>query len=165
MPDQGIDALNLLNAGYVADIYEQYRRDPASVDPDWRSLFDSGTSGFEPVSAAPAPPTNGNQADAPAPRRAEAPPAPTTSVPEGATPIKGPAARLAQNMTASLGVPTATSFRDVDVAMLEARRGELNEQTAPRQVSLTHLLRWADVQEGAEQRCVSHVLTGADGRA
>ena len=51
MPDQGIDALNLLNAGYVADIYEQYRRDPASVDPDWRSLFDSGTSGFEPVSA------------------------------------------------------------------------------------------------------------------
>ena len=66
MPDQGIDALNLLNAGYVADIYEQYRRDPASVDPDWRSLFDSGTSGFEPVSAPPAQPTNGNQADAPA---------------------------------------------------------------------------------------------------
>jgi 2-oxoglutarate dehydrogenase E1 component len=175
MADQGIDALNLLNAGYVADIYEQYRRDPTSVDPDWRSLFDSGTSGFEPVSAPADQPTNGNQADAPpsvpaearaAPAEREAPPAPAaTSVPEGATPIKGPAARLAQNMTASLGVPTATSFRDVDVAMLEARRGELNEQIAPRKVSFTHLIGWAIVRAAAEQRSMSHFFTEADGQA
>ena len=167
MPDQGLDALNLLNAGYVADIYEQYRLDRDSVDPDWRSLFDSGTAGFEPVSTPAAQPTNGNQADGPPPTRAETPadaPA-TTSVPEGATPIKGPAARLAQNMTASLGVPTATSFRDVDVAALEARRRELNEQIAPRKVSFTHLIGWAIVQAAVEQRSMSHYFTESDGQA
>ena len=35
-----LDQLNLVNAGYVADLYEQYRQDPASVDPEWRSMFD-----------------------------------------------------------------------------------------------------------------------------
>src|SRR5919106_3394148 len=141
--DDPTDALNLLNAGYVADVYEQYRRDPSSVDAEWRSLFDSGATGLEPVSA-PVPPTNGNPAaEAPptppievAAAAAKAPPAQeaSTSVPEGATPIKGPAARLAQNMIASLGVPTATSFREIDVATLEARRKELNGQIAPRKV-------------------------------
>ena len=100
------DALNLVNAGYVADIYDRYRDDPASVDPEWRSLFDSGAGGFEPVTPA----TNGDrrsgaasaETKAPAPAPAEPPPA-KPAVPEGATPIKGPAARLAQNMTASLG--------------------------------------------------------------
>ena len=37
-----LDQLNLVNAGYVADLYEQYRQDPASVDPEWRSIFDQG---------------------------------------------------------------------------------------------------------------------------
>ena len=49
-----LDELNLVNAGYVADLYEQYRADPASVDPEWRSLFDKGTAGFEPAAAPPA---------------------------------------------------------------------------------------------------------------
>ena len=40
------EALNLVNAGYVADLYEQYRDDPGSIDPEWRSLFDSGAGGF-----------------------------------------------------------------------------------------------------------------------
>ena len=97
-------------------------------------------------------------------RRAEAAPA-TSSVPEGATPIKGPAARLAQNMVASLGVPTATSFREIDVAMLEARRRELNQQIAPRKVSFTHLIGWAIVRAVAEQRSMSHYFTEIDGQA
>src|SRR5688572_12149400 len=99
-----IDELNLVNAGYVADVYEQYRRDPSSVDPQWRSLFDSGAGGFEPVAPTAQPSadaTNGTPqpSDAPKAEPAAKPP----SVPEGATPIKGPAATLARNMTASLG--------------------------------------------------------------
>ena len=62
-----LDELNLVNAGYVADLYEQYRQDPASVDPEWRSLFDKGTAGFEPVGAAGA--GNGDQQAAPPPSR------------------------------------------------------------------------------------------------
>jgi 2-oxoglutarate dehydrogenase E1 component len=188
-PNDPTDALNLVNAGYVADLYEQYRQDPASVDPEWRSLFDSGAGGFEPVSAPASGDSGGNgsakaqdtpASDAPAPdtpapgtpgtpapgtqaTAEEAPP--TASVPDGATPIKGPAARLAQNMTASLAVPTATSFREVDVATLEARRKELNRQIAPRKVSFTHLIGWAIVRAAGEQRSMSHAFSEIDGQA
>ena len=87
-PTDPTDALNLVNAGYVADLYEQYRRDPASVDAEWRSLFDSGAGGYEPVAARAPEGTNGKPpADAPQQPRTEAPAeAPATRVPEGATP-------------------------------------------------------------------------------
>jgi 2-oxoglutarate decarboxylase len=159
-----LDELNLVNAGYVADLYEQYRQDPASVDPEWRSLFDKGTAGFEPVTA-PATAANGDQQPAPVPTPSTGQDsAAATSVPEGATPIKGPAARLAQNMIASLSVPTATSFRELDVTTLEARRKELNDQIAPRKVSFTHLIGWAIVKAASEQRSMSHYFTDADGQ-
>ncbi|MDQ2940826.1 MAG: multifunctional oxoglutarate decarboxylase/oxoglutarate dehydrogenase thiamine pyrophosphate-binding subunit/dihydrolipoyllysine-residue succinyltransferase subunit, partial [Chloroflexota bacterium] len=145
-------ALESVNAGYVAELYAQYRRDPASVDPEWRTLFESGAGGFEPATPT-VPPSAGNgQADA-------------KPIPAGATPIKGPAARLAQNMTASLAVPTATSFRDVDVAVLESRRKELNAQVAPRKVSFTHLIGWAIVRAVREQRSMTHYFAEADGQA
>ena len=170
-PDQptteSLDDLNLVNAGYVADLYERYRSDPASVDTEWRALFDSGAGGFEPV-ASPSQPTNGNRQAAPATPQVPAasqPAPPTANIPEGATPIKGPAARLAQNMAASLAVPTATSFRDIDVATLEERRRELNSQIAPRKVSFTHLIGWAIVQAAVDQPSMSHYFTEIDGQA
>ena len=145
-------ALESVNAGYVAELYAQYRRDPTSVDPEWRSLFESGAGGFEPAPPA-VPPSAGNgQADA-------------RPIPTGATPIKGAAARLAQNMTASLAVPTATSFRDLDVSVLEVRRTQLNAQVAPRRVSFTHLIGWAIVQAAREQPGMTHYFTEADGQA
>ena len=166
------DALNLVNAGYVADLYDQYRRDPASVDPEWRSLFDSGAGGFEPVAVAAEQAAGGNGSAQGADEPGHAPtaasgaegPTATATAPEGATPIKGPAARLAQNMTASLAVPTATSFREIDVATLEARRRELNQQIAPRKVSFTHLIGWAIVRAASEQRSMSHAYTEVDGQ-
>ncbi len=150
-------ALESVNAGYVDELYAQYQRDPASVDREWRSLFDAGAGGFTPV----APPAaergaNGNGATAPA--------AGETALPAGATSIKGPAARLASNMIASLAVPTATSYRDISVAVLEARRRELNAALAPRKVSFTHLIGWAIVLAAAEQRSMTHYYTQRDGQ-
>jgi multifunctional 2-oxoglutarate metabolism enzyme len=163
-----LDALNLVNAGYVADLYERYRSDPSSVDDVWREAFDSGKGGFEPVRAQP-PASNGDAATpvpaAPGEGSVQTEPAKGASVPDGATPIKGPAARLAQNMTASLAVPTATSFREIDVATLEARRKELNAQIAPRKVSFTHLIGWAIVRAADEQRSMSHFFTEIGGQA
>jgi 2-oxoglutarate dehydrogenase E1 component len=158
-------ALDSVNAGYVAELYEQYRRDPDSVDREWRVLFESGQTGFERVEARPPPAaaradengagdaggTGGGSA------RIE------RALPAGATPIKGPAARLAQNMTASLAVPTATSLRDVEVSVLEARRRELNAAAEPRRVSFTHLIGWAIVRAAAEQRGMTHYYLEADG--
>jgi 2-oxoglutarate dehydrogenase E1 component len=75
-----LDTLNLVNAGYVADLYERYRQDPGSIDPSWREAFDSGRSGFEPVRAAP-PETNGEGSAAGAPTTIEATPTPESVAP------------------------------------------------------------------------------------
>jgi 2-oxoglutarate dehydrogenase E1 component len=163
-------ALDSVNSGYVAELYEQYRRDPSSVEQEWRNLFASGTAGFEPAPSA-APAANGNGSAppaAPAPTPGAAPASPVTpaaNLPEGATPIKGPAARLASNMIASLAIPTATSYRDLNVATLETRRREINARIAPRKVSFTHLIGWAIVQAAAEQRAMTHYYTERDGQA
>ncbi len=162
-------ALDSVNAGYVAELYEQYRRDPASVEQEWRSLFQSGAGGFTPAPPAEPQPSGGNGTSTPGADTTGAPPSgadtpgadtpstdTTVAPPSGATPIRGPAARLAANMKASLAVPTATSFRDIGVRTLEARRGELNAAIAPRKVSFTHLIGWAIVQAAAEQRAMTH---------
>jgi 2-oxoglutarate decarboxylase len=141
-------ALEGVNAGYIAEMQEAWLRDPASVDPEWRALFEPAIAPppepplAETVPAAATPPPA-----APAASVGEATPA----LPEGASPLKGPAARLARNMTASLAVPTATSFRDFNVATLEARRRELLVQLAPRRVSFTHLIGFAIVRAAGEQ--------------
>jgi 2-oxoglutarate dehydrogenase E1 component len=148
-------ALEGVNAGYIAQMHERWQADPASVDPEWRALFEPAI-----------PPTDGQSA---APQPAEAaPPATEVTVPAlpaGATPLRGPAARLARNMTASLAVPTATSFRDVQVATLEARRGELVEQLAPGRVSFTHVIGFAIVRAAAEQPGMTAYFLEADGAA
>jgi len=136
-------ALEGVNAGYIAEMQEQWLRDPASVDPEWRALF-------EPAIAPPA---------------AEAAQSEPTQLPAGATLLRGPAARLARNMTASLAVPTATSFRDVDVAVLEARRRELLAQMAPSRVSFTHLIGFALVRAAAEQPGMNASYLETDGSA
>jgi 2-oxoglutarate dehydrogenase E1 component len=143
-------ALEGVNAGYVAEMQEQWLRDPASVDPEWRALF-------EPAIAPPAADAGGIPQTAPS--------EPPTPLPAGATPLRGPAARLARNMTASLAVPTATSFRDVDVAILEARRRELLARMAPRRVSFTHLIGFAIARAASEQRGMTTYYLEADGAA
>ncbi len=159
------DDLNLLNAGYVADLYEAYRVDPASVDAEWRARFDAGFAGLEPMATTPTPGDGNGSAPAPAVPAATNEEPPQPALPPGATLIRGPAARLVTNMRASLEVPTATSFRDLEVSVLEARRRELNAQVAPRKVSFTHLIGYAIVRAAAEQRSMTHAFAeGPDGQ-
>jgi 2-oxoglutarate dehydrogenase E1 component len=42
-----------LNRGYVLELYERYRRDPASVDPETRAIFEQWTPPGEPTSPEP----------------------------------------------------------------------------------------------------------------
>ncbi|MEP6468747.1 MAG: multifunctional oxoglutarate decarboxylase/oxoglutarate dehydrogenase thiamine pyrophosphate-binding subunit/dihydrolipoyllysine-residue succinyltransferase subunit [Chloroflexota bacterium] len=178
--DRALDTVNAVNAGYVAELYERFHRDPASVEGEWRAMFESGASGFAPSEAAAPTVDQGNgsgavsqaaqaepaaAAPAPASATAAAEPAGSRALPPGTTPIKGPAARLAQNMTASLAVPTATSFRDISVLVLESSRRSLNTQIAPRKVSFTHLIGWAIVRAASEQPSMTHAYLEADGTA
>src|SRR5438445_4518964 len=88
-------------------------------------------------------------------------PRPASPIPHpGLTPISGPAARLVQNMTDSLSVPTATSFREITVDVLDARRKELNARLARagKKISYTHLIGWAIVRGGHDLPVTHHTV-------
>lgn len=65
------------------------------------------------------------------------------------TPLRGAPMRTAQNMDASLAVPTATSVRDVPMKLVIDQRQLINAhlaRTTGGKVSFTHLIGWAMVQ-------------------
>src|SRR5437763_117134 len=151
-------------------MYEQYLRDPASVGEEWRQLFDNGKLAELPViptSAAEALREAGGGSRET--RSAAAPVAtpPVSPLPSpGLTPITGPAARLAQNMADSLSVPTATSFREITVDVLDARRRELNTQLAAagRKISYTHVIGYAIARAARELPVMTHAFRDIDGK-
>ncbi|MDP9405749.1 MAG: multifunctional oxoglutarate decarboxylase/oxoglutarate dehydrogenase thiamine pyrophosphate-binding subunit/dihydrolipoyllysine-residue succinyltransferase subunit, partial [Actinomycetota bacterium] len=70
-------------------------------------------------------------------------------LPEGAAPLRGVAAVIAENMNDSRSMPTATSIRDVPAKLLEVNRRIVNNQlgrTRGGKVSFTHLIGWAIVR-------------------
>ena len=84
--------------------------------------------------------------------------------PARTVPIEGIDARLVANMTASLGVPTATSFRDIQVDVLVSRREQLNAAIAPARLSLTHLIAYAVAQAAAVHPMLASHFVEIDGR-
>src|SRR5579875_3058494 len=87
----------------------------------------------------------------PAPATGSAPPGPAAAKDAvEATPLRGAAARVVANMTASLGVPTATSFRVIPARLLEVNRKILNNQLSRTgsagKVSFTHIIGYAVVE-------------------
>jgi 2-oxoglutarate decarboxylase len=70
--------------------------------------------------------------------------------PDTSTPLRGAAGRIVANMTASLDIPTATSFRVVPARLLEVNRRILNNQLSRTgsagKVSFTHLIGFAVIE-------------------
>jgi 2-oxoglutarate dehydrogenase E1 component len=89
-------------------------------------------------------------------------------LPEKASPLRGVAATIAENMEHSLGVPTATSIRAVPAKLLEVNRRIINNQlrrTRGGKVSFTHLIGWAMVQAMRQiPAMTSSYHTDAEGR-
>ncbi len=147
------------NAWLVEEMYESYLADPQSVSESWREFF----ADYRSKAAGEPAPSPGPQArdempsSAPAERplsQAPAPPgatAPSAKSPGGPTPVplRGAAARVVENMSASLVVPTATSVRPVPAKLLEVNRVAINDhlgRTTGGKVSFTHLIAWAVVK-------------------
>jgi multifunctional 2-oxoglutarate metabolism enzyme len=132
------------NAGYVAELLARYRTNPAAVDDEWRRYFRSRFGEPEPAApaVAPAPP--------PEPSHAPAPVFPAGPAVEGERhAIRGGALRIAENMEASLAVPTATTQRQIPVKLADENRRLLNEERAASEqskISFTHVFAWAIVR-------------------
>jgi multifunctional 2-oxoglutarate metabolism enzyme len=154
------------NATYVEGLLARWRSDPAQVDESWRTYFDElvGANGAS-VSPAdgrtatlaqadgsgsvanPAGPRDGT---AVAPAKTAAAKAPETGVAsetkEQATPIRGAALKIVENMEASLSVPTATSQRRIPVKLVDENRRIINrhlEENDRGKASYTHLIAYA----------------------
>ncbi len=174
------------NAGFAQALYEDFLRDPSAVAPEWRRLFESGRVGERPVAASGNGASSAGDVIAPvAPVAPVAPAAPdaaaaTAGPPSSPTPlssptqpssrstlIKGPAARLVANMNESLTVPTATSFRELPVQVLERQRAALNAALKaagrPEKVSFTHLIGWALIQATKRHPVMGHTLALVEG--
>ena len=149
-------------------MYERFRDNPAAVSEQWRDFFSDYKPGEAPRAA---PPQNGNGVvpakpsvvkrgpddtfpmrrpagivptqESPAPAPAELTP------PSDPEPIRGVAAAIATNMERSLGVPTATSVRQIPAKLLEVNRRVMNgyrSRTGQSKVSFTHLIGYAVVR-------------------
>ena len=73
--------------------------------------------------------------------------------PEVGEPIRGAGALIVANMERSLGVPTATSFRDIPAKLLEVNRKVINGylgRSGGGKVSFTHLIAYAVVRTIAD---------------
>ena len=126
-PDLGI------NSWLEDELRQRYQHDPAAVDESWRRIFEhtvgQALSPAKPVveSAKPAP------ASAPAPG-------------DQLQPLHGAAARIAENMSASLAIPLATSQRSIAVKLMDENRRIVNQHRTllgRGKVSYTHLIGWA----------------------
>jgi len=84
-------------------------------------------------------------------------------------PITGSAAVLVDAMEASLHIPTATSFRTLEVPTLSNRRGQLNEALraaghSDLKVSFTHLIAFALVRAAAEMPVFATGFISVEGK-
>ncbi len=138
-----------INSWLEDEIFQQYSHDRQTVDASWKQVFDGNGSG---VAVAEAPPPAPPLA---APQRRDVPAVPV-SAGDQLVPLRGPALRIAENMTASLTVPVATSQRVMPVKVMdENRRADQSASgrtgAGQSKISYTHLVAWAIVR--ALDRC------------
>lgn len=134
-----------VNAGYVQELFDEWKTDPGLVEESWRKIFER--AGGEGAARKAAPAAGG----APA-RPAAAPSAATLA--EGVDPDSDPelepligiAGKIAQNMEASLELPVATSVRTISAKILGENRTLINEHMLVRSIgkaSYTHIFAFA----------------------
>ena len=110
------------------------------------------------------------RAAAAAPAAAVAPAAPHAPAAAATTiELRGPAAALVDHMEQSRDIPTATSFRELPVTVLDARRREVNlalsSAALPIKVSFTHLVGYAIARAALEMpEMCAHFARSAAGR-
>ena len=175
------------NAWLVDEMYEQFRRDPQSVNDTWQEFFSDyrpagSQTGSAPsallqaapvqqVAAAMAPPSApaaGNGSAAPPPPAPGSAATRSNGPPDSGAPIRGVGAVIVANMERSLEVPTATSFRNVPAKLLEVNRSVINGyqgRSGKGKVSFTHLIGYAIVRAIADAAPVMNnsFIHGADG--
>ncbi|MGA2185816.1 MAG: multifunctional oxoglutarate decarboxylase/oxoglutarate dehydrogenase thiamine pyrophosphate-binding subunit/dihydrolipoyllysine-residue succinyltransferase subunit [Bryobacteraceae bacterium] len=142
-----------LNSWLEDELYLEYLHDRRTVDESWKDVFEG--NGHTAGPSAPAP--SSTLATPPRHQPVEG---------EQLTPLRGPAARVAENMTASLSIPTATSQRTIPVKAIEENRRVLNDHRTLNgrgKISFTHLIGWAIVRALEKVPALNNAFAAGDG--
>jgi 2-oxoglutarate dehydrogenase E1 component len=155
----GSSAITEEAAGTPAEPPEPPREDPPSPAP--------------PVQEPPPEEPNVGPSAAPIPARSNTAIAKTNAqdvsrlASEQLMPLRGVAARIVENMVASLEIPTATSYRQIPVRVIEENRSTINKQRVQQgksKLSFTHLIAWAIVKAVKPNPSLNHAFANRDGQ-
>ncbi|HUI56217.1 MAG TPA: multifunctional oxoglutarate decarboxylase/oxoglutarate dehydrogenase thiamine pyrophosphate-binding subunit/dihydrolipoyllysine-residue succinyltransferase subunit [Bryobacteraceae bacterium] len=138
-----------INSWLEDELYRQYLRDRSTVDESWKDIF-------EETNSAPALPARPSPASAPA-----------SDLSHNLQPLRGAAGRVAENMSASLAIPLATSQRTIAVKVMDENRRIINQHRAllaRGKVSYTHLIGWAIAKALEELPGLNHSYAEKDGQ-
>ena len=152
-----------VNSWLEEELFQQYKNNHTFVDETWQSQFAADKGNGQVASAAAPPPPPTPPPPPPQPPLAPAAPlgAPSTAVAtkpspskpvdssEQLVPLRGAPARLAENMTLSLAIPTATSQRSIPVKVIDENRRIINQHRSllgHSKISYTHIIGWAIVK-------------------
>src|SRR5881227_643938 len=152
------------NIAFIEELHERYRANPESVSASWREFFQNEVAELQGSKVAE---EETQQPSTPA--TAPPPPKPTPVPPlvPGATPLRGAAAKIAANMEASLGVPTATSIRSIPVKVLDENRRIINNHLVmggQAKASYTHFVAWAIVKALKDYPRLNAAFIAQDGQ-
>ena len=145
-----------INSWLEDELYQQYLHDRSTVDESWKHIFE------EPRAL----PKNG----ATVPVAAAAPPPAAPSAPaagEELQSLRGVAGKIAENMSASLSIPLATSQRSIAVKVMDENRRIINQHrtlVGKSKVSYTHIIGWALVKALEEVPAINHAYAEKDGQ-
>ncbi|HEX4137001.1 MAG TPA: multifunctional oxoglutarate decarboxylase/oxoglutarate dehydrogenase thiamine pyrophosphate-binding subunit/dihydrolipoyllysine-residue succinyltransferase subunit [Bryobacteraceae bacterium] len=164
-----------VNAWLEEELLQQYHLDRSSVDSDWKDVFDheapanggNGNGRSESYSNG-----NGHTITALAPTASPAlvHDAPsytyTPAASEELMPLRGAAARIAENMALSASIPLATSQRIIPVKVIDENRRLINHHRtllggsslSKPKVSYTHIIGWAIVKSVQANPGLNHAF-------
>jgi 2-oxoglutarate dehydrogenase E1 component len=158
-----------VNSWLEDELYQQYLHDRGTVDESWKEVFEDGEHGngyAVAVAEAPvAPPPVSTPVPTPIP--AAQPLQPPAAPGEQLVPLRGVAARIAENMTASLSIPVATSQRTIPVKVIDENRLVINQHRTlhgQAKVSYTHIIAWAIVKALKSSPTLNAAYGEADGQ-
>jgi 2-oxoglutarate dehydrogenase E1 component len=176
----GASALKEQAAGTPAEPPEPPREDPPREDPltpappveepppeepgvgpKASAQANSTNSAFSPSSSSLSAPTNNSAMTKTATQQV------SREASEQLMPLRGVAARIVENMVASLDIPTATSYRQIPVRVIEENRNTINRQRALQgkgKLSFTHLIAWAIVKAIKSNASLNHAFAERDGQ-
>ena len=174
-----------VNSWLEEELLQQYHNNRQAVDTSWKQVFE-GSEPLKPATGAlyPEPPAgrvypgNGTTISvesaielpaaqlrglpAPAPRTIQTAPVVQILEDDQTLPLRGPALKIAENMAASLSMPTATSFRTMPVKVMDENRQAINQHrslSGQSKISYTHLVAWAIVKAVAKVPAINDTFS------